>query len=201
MLAAVSAQANTLSAITEPKSFADFIGREPNPKWEKPEDRVKPFGISNSLPYVEFADQPHTNSVQTPNPCSKYFGVTPEVIDVISVTPTSGIIGIGWSAQGSLPEGNGFAGMAMTCNVTQSGVTRYCSGVVGEPLIMQRPKQSQTAPVNAWRSSTVNFTGYHGYVSGLIPNEPATVTITARVFSQPAGATGQVCYGILEVSY
>lgn len=188
----------------DPRSYEEFIGKDPHPDWIKSGqvsvNTVNAFS-EVQLPNTKFVTQPHTNPISAPTPCSKYFGITPETITTIDVVPTTDTVAIGFSGQFSLPEGNGFAGAALVCSVKQGDVTYACSGVSGEPVIMSRTKTSQSSPVNAWRSSAVSYTGYHGFVNNLIPNEPVTVTIYSRILSVPTGSTGQVCYGSMEVSY
>lgn len=201
LMTAFAAQASPSFSNKEPRSYEEFLGKDPHPTWVKNE--VTPMSdITDSvLPNIAFKQQEHTNGSAQPSPCSNYFGINPVTLDEITVVPTTTTVGIGFSSQPSIPEGNGFAGVSLICSVTQEGITRACSGIANEPVMLQRIKQSQYSAPNAWRSSNVILSGYHGFVTGLEPGKPATVNISARTFSVPAGATGQVCYGSMEVSY
>ena len=188
----------------EPRSYAEFIGADPHPDWldgsVKAGD-VNPFAVDPELPNVRFVTQTHTNPSPLPAPCSVYFGNSPLTIMTTKVTPGTDIVSVEASLQPSLPEGNGFAGVSLLCTITQGANVYACSGTQGEPIMVQRIKQSQTSPISAWRSSNVALSSYHGYVTGLTPGEEVTVTIAARTFSSPAGVLGQVCYGSMAVNY
>jgi len=182
----------------EPRSYAEFIGADPHPNWEK--QSVSPLAlIERVLPNTAIVTQANANG-SIPGPCSPYFGASPYTITTTSVVPTTDIITVGFSAQGTIPEGNGFAGLSIVCSVAQAGVTKACSGAENDPILMQRIKQSQSAPITAWRSSNVAMSGYHGY-SDVTPGLEATITIAARTFSLPAGVTSQICAGNMQIGF
>ena len=188
----------------EPRSYAEFIGANPHPDWLDGSVKVgdvNPFVADPELPNVRFVTQPHTNPTALPSPCSVYFGNSPLTIMTTKVTPQTSIVSVEASLQPSLPEGNGFAGVSLLCTVTQGANVYSCSGTQGEPIMVQRIKQSQTSPIGAWRSSNVALSSYHGYVTGLTAGEEVTVTIAARTFSSPVGVLGQVCFGSMAVNY
>jgi hypothetical protein len=189
----------------EPRSYAEFIGANPHPDWldgALTPDGVQPMvGPAMELPNVILVAQPHTHPDPSPFPCSTYFGVSPLKIMETKVVPASDTVSVEASMQPSIPEGNGFAGVALICTVTQGATVRACSGTLGEPIMAIRIKPSQFAPIGSWRGSNAALSGYHGFVSGLTPYQEATVTIAARTFSTPAGVLGQVCYGSLAVNY
>lgn len=192
----------------EPRSYAEFLGANPHPDWldgSSPSGEVMPLANEvemPALPNTKLVTQDHKNPVALPSPCSVYFGNSPLTIMEAKVIPSTSVVEVATTLQPSIPEGNGFAAISLLCYVTQGGGTpRNCSGTQGEPNMVQRIKQSQTAPISAWRSSNVALAGYNGYVTGLEPGVEATVTIAARTFSQPVPVLGQVCFGSLEVLY
>lgn len=198
MMVITMANASVSIMNPEPRSYAEFIGADPHPNWIKQD--ISPMAlIERTLPNTAVVTQINANG-GNPGPCSPYFGETSYTITTASVVPTSDIITIGFSAQGTIPEGLGFAGLSIVCSVVQGGVTKSCSGAANEPILMQRIKQSQTAPITAWRSSNVAMSGYHGY-SDVAPGVEATVTIAARTFSQPAGVKSQVCAGNMQIGF
>lgn len=205
LMASNFAEANSLRVIvTEPRSYEEVIGKDPHPDWIKQDTSKNIVNTVNAfsevqLPNSKFVTQPNNDVTSTP--CSKYFGTTPETITTVNVVPTTDTVAIRFSGQFTIPEGNGFAATSLICSVTQGNITYECSGVSGEPFVAARVKVSQTALMNAWRSSALAYPGYNGFVNSLIPNEPATVTISSRTFSIPAGFTGQVCAGSMEVAY
>lgn len=188
----------------EPRSYSEFVGVDPHPDWQDgAENAIAGISaIDPELPLVRLVVQQNENLTPgSPTPCSNYFGNSPTTIMTTKVTPGSNIMSVEASLQPSLPEGPGFAGIALICTVTQGANVYACSGTKGEPIMVQRIKQSQSSPVSAWRSSNVALSSYHGYVDKLNVGEEATVTIAARTFSSPAGVLGQVCYGSMAVNY
>ena len=189
----------TVSVSNEPRSYGDVLKNDPHPDWVKSGQVTVDAFSEVQLPNSKFVTQPNNNVTSTP--CSKYFGITPETITTVNVVPTTDTVAIRFSGQFTIPEGNGFAATSLICSVTQGNITYECSGISGEPFVAARVKVSQTSPMNAWRSSALAYPGYNGFVNGLIRNEPVTVTISSRTFSIPAGFTGQVCAGSMEVAY
>ena len=194
----------------EPRSYEEFLGANPHPDWldgSSPSGQVMPLANEVEMPALgntKLVTQDHTNPTALPSPCSAYFGNSPLTIMETKVIPSTSVVEVATTLQPSIPEGNGFAAVSLLCYVKQGegeGSTRSCSGTKGEPNMVQRIKQSQTALPSAWRGSNVVLAGYNGYVTGLTPGVEATVTIAARTFSQPIPVLGQVCFGSLEVLY
>ena len=185
----VIASASVSAIKPEPRSYQN---------WAK--HSVSPLAlIERVLPNTAIVTQQNAAG-SVPGPCSPYFGTSPYTITTTSIIPTADIITVGFSAQGTIPEGPGFAGLSIVCSVTQGGVTKACSGAENDPILMQRIKQSQSAPITAWRSSNVAMSGYHGYAD-VAPGLEAPITIAARPFSLPAGVTSQICGGTMQIGF
>lgn len=195
-------------------SIQDLRGTGLHPEWAdanlgaSPQDGpYAPPLLDLMLPYTASQAQMTDADVSGPTQCVQYGG-TEKVVQTLTVTPTTPTIGITYFAQANVTGGTVWGGAFFICSVTQASTLpdkAACSQTSGNPALVTRLPISATN-----RAGFVGMIAYHGYVTGLIPGEPATITISGIALgSSPVppytavvpGLTGQNCYGNITVNY
>ena len=195
-------------------SIQDLRGQGLHPEWAdgnlgaSPQDGpYAPPLLDLVLPNTASAAQMTDAGVSGYAQCTQYGG-TEKVIQTLTVTPTTPTIAITYFAQANVTGGTVWGGAFFICSVTQASTLpakAACSQTSGNPALVTRLPISATN-----RAGFVGMIAYHGYVTGLNPGEPATITISGIALgSSPnppytavvPGLFGQNCYGNITVNY
>ena len=187
----------------EPSSYTAITGKRLHPDWLDTDLGFTPQDGGPAAPVLN-QKTPHSNYIaqmdetgdSTWEDC-KTVGGTEVGLLSIDVIPTADLLDIEFTTQAAINPGTVPGSTLFVCSVTQLGSTASCSATKDNPALVQRIRTS-TTPGSA-RLGNLGFTGYHGYVKGLIPGQPATVKISGIALPAAVTTLGQFCYSNLIV--